>query len=173
MGPRFDERGNPYAQTSPLFFFALQWGRASMSAGIHAAGAFGQQDWTLQWGRASMSAEMTRAVMESIDPRLTSMGPRFDERGNKRQPFAIKEPNHTSMGPRFDERGNSGDPFRPTAAWVLQWGRASMSAEMSLPTRAPSVRESLQWGRASMSAEMGQVHRRRAGNEHFNGAALR
>ena len=60
------------------------------------------------------------------------------------------------MGPRSDERGNDlSDITVEMGAWVLQWGRAPMSAEMPLAAMGWIVRSiELQWGRAPMSAEI-------------------
>ena len=112
---------------------ALQWGRASMSAETGAALArFAMGADELQWGRASMSAE-TRRTSAHPPPRPgASMGPRFDERGNDPLGGALYSNKlAASMGPRFDERGNqTSSPAAFQRPWrVLQWGRASMSAE--------------------------------------------
>jgi len=57
------------------------------------------------------------------------------------------------MGPRSCERGNYNQDQVIACTWILQWGRAHVSAE-TLPiqfvTRAGKL---LQWGRAHVSAE--------------------
>src|SRR5579885_702107 len=63
---------------------------------------------------------------------------------------------NASMGPRSDERGNKRYPCgRKTEGDRLQWGRARMSAEMQVGMeREKKISLSLQWGRARMSAEI-------------------
>src|SRR5579885_1243181 len=63
---------------------------------------------------------------------------------------------NASMGPRSDERGNKRYPCgRKTECERLQWGRARMSAEMQVGMeREKKISLSLQWGRARMSAEI-------------------
>src|SRR5437879_4571280 len=71
------------------------------------------------------------------------MGPRFDERGNWFACPCSPSGRSASMGPRFDERGNVAagralgvyrSGFNGAAVCCapggLQWGRASMSAEI-------------------------------------------
>ena len=59
------------------------------------------------------------------------------------------------MGPRFDERGSL-KLVETATDYVsqLQWGRASMSAEVCPAEEIRRRRLALQWGRASMSAEV-------------------
>ncbi len=62
-----------------------------------------------------------------------------------------------------------------TAGWEvdkngLQWGRAQMSAEIGPPMSAMLCRAILQWGRAQMAAAKVAI---RFTGAFFNGAALR
>ena len=64
--------------------------------------------------------------------------------------------------------------MRARAGKRLQWGRAQMSAEISITAGWEVDKNGLQWGRAQMSAEI--LSRREAVPPElrfFNGAALR
>ena len=59
-----------------------------------------------------------------------------------------------SMGPRSDERGNKKSPSCSTSqARQLQWGRVLMNAETSFAAMVPMWFPRLQWGRVLMNAE--------------------
>ena len=62
----------------------------------------------LQWGHVQMNVEISRRCFTSLFLYLASMGPRSNERGNKKLWEAEKELCKASMGPRSNERGNSG-----------------------------------------------------------------
>src|SRR5579884_2754559 len=107
------------------------------------------------------------------------MGPRSDERGNSSAAVSSNRASRASMGPRSDERGNKPTYCAFGLIATLQWGRAQMSAEITLlrtcrlrpdtasmgprsdergnaleSADALGKMEQLQWGRAQMSAEI-------------------
>src|SRR2546429_299573 len=78
------------------------------------------------------------------------------------------------MGPRFDQRGWIFPRSRTTAATARFNGAALRSARMGGGTaRARRNSMLLQWGRASISADGEAIARRGPEHESFNGAALR
>ncbi len=152
----------------------LQWGRARMSAEIHNLLLRKFLAPRLQWGRARMSAEMRQTTQRPRQFFEASMGPRSDERGNRRSRNREFGAALASMGPRSDERGNGvgGHPWHSISTW-LQWGRARMSAEIQHETWHLRGRDSLlQWGRARMSAEITHLGDASDASGSFNGAAL-
>jgi len=78
------------------------------------------------------------------------------------------------MEPRFFERGNLMSLAQAREqAGVLQWSRASLSAEMRDGKGRGYSAQALQWSRASLSAEIWPTNRRsRRPSARFNGAAL-
>jgi hypothetical protein len=83
-----------------------------------------------------------------------SMGPRSIERGNPVWKLWGVRSVQASMGPRSIERGNAGVSPKIISQFVLQWGRAQSSAEITpIPDGIVQI-QGLQWGRAQSSAEM-------------------
>src|SRR5581483_10267957 len=152
----------------------LQWGRAPMSAEMMVSNEHGEMGYRLQWGRAPMSAEMDRIIRLRTDSDALQWGPRSDERGNAMPVYQNEFEILASMGPRSDERGNVVRPSTHTHCFVLQWGRAPMSAEIP---GVPALHSG--HGVASMgprSDERGNLigcGRNRYKTLSFNGAALR
>ena len=154
-------------------------------------------EYVLQWGRASKSADMTFDDILNTMHSIASMGPRFKERGYNRPQVFIQTLYESfngaalqraricfylfwyvafqgaSMGPRFKERGYFLLTSTPTVRRMLQWGRASKSADIRCRNKYWNTNRYASMG--PRFKERGYIicaRRTRSGPGCFNGAAL-
>src|SRR5579875_3393334 len=83
------------------------------------------------------------------------MGPHVFACGNSTRPYGSQPRRAASMGPHVFACGNitlSGIKF--AIAFVLQWGRTFLRAEIYSRHRPQSHRYELQWGRTFLRAEI-------------------
>ncbi len=130
----------------------------------------------LQRGRAQLSAESRKVVHFSRrHGHVASTGPRSIERGELGDLFRRQRRGEAaSTGPRSIERGEVTNLVAlQSLSYMLQRGRAQLSAESSLNYASANQHQELQRGRAQLSAESRKTAVALGGLfRSFNGAAL-